>query len=145
MLVTQWNSLVAESLVTRYKSCSLQKVTRYSLQDLLVSRYRSSFLQISLVTFCKFCSLLVAEITLCKKLFVTPCKIHLLLVEKVARCKICLLLVADVAPCKKLLVARYEENPGINIYLKSRNIGEFYLVILYLLLIKNRKIPYKKN
>ena len=43
------------SLVTRFRSCSLQKITRYSLQNSLVTRCKNS-----LVTRCKLCLLLAA-------------------------------------------------------------------------------------
>ena len=80
--------LPVKSLVTRCRSCSVQKITPYSLQKLLVAKK-------SLVTGCKICSLLVAEVACCKKSLFT-------------RSKICSLLVAGVARCKKLLVTRCE-------------------------------------
>ena len=69
-------------LVARCRSCSLQKITRYSLKNLLV-----------LVA--KVRPWLVAKVARCKKSLVT-------------RCKICSLLVGEVAPYKKSLVARCE-------------------------------------
>ena len=56
------------ALVTRCRSCSLQKITRYLLQKLLVAKNHS---------------LLVAEVARCKKSLVTRCKIHSLLVAKI--------------------------------------------------------------
>ena len=96
-----------KSIVTCSRISSLQKITRYSLQKLLVAKITRYSLQNSLVT-------------RCKKSLVTRCKICLLLVTEVARCKkslvtrckICLLLVAEVACCKKLLVTRYEKRRG---------------------------------
>ena len=113
MLVTCWNSLVAlylwynhSLLVTRVRSCSLQKITRYSLQNSHVTCCRSFSLQNfnryslpnllgysmenfarckkSLVTHCKVCSFLVAEVTGCKNSLVICCKIRSLLVAEVA-------------------------------------------------------------
>ena len=76
-LVTRFQNL----LVTRCRSCSFQKVTRYSLQKLLVAKK-------SFVTRCKIRSILVAEIhsllitevAHCKKLLVTRYKIRSLLI-----------------------------------------------------------------
>ena len=67
-------------LVTRCRSCLLQKITRYLLQKLLVANKL-------LVTRCKIGSLLVAEVALCKISLVTRCQIRLLLVAEVARWK----------------------------------------------------------
>ena len=53
------------SLVTRCRSCSLQKITRYSLQKLLVAKNHS---------------LLVAVVARCKTSLATRCKIRSLLV-----------------------------------------------------------------
>ena len=54
------------------------KITRYSLQNSLVTRCKKS-----LVTRCKICPLLVAEVARCKKSHVTRCKICSLLVAEV--------------------------------------------------------------
>ena len=78
---TRYSLLVVKPLFTHCRSCSLQKITRYSL---------------------KLRSLLVAEVARCKKSLVTRCKIRSLLVAEVARgknsmvtrCKISLLLAA---------------------------------------------------
>ena len=70
-------------LVTRCRSCSLQKITRYSFQNSLVTRCRSCSLQNSLVTRCKIRSLLVAEVASCKNSLATPCKIRSLLIAEV--------------------------------------------------------------
>ena len=75
LLVTRWNSLVARyslqnSLVIRCRSCSLQKITRYSL---LVAKFAHYLLR----------KLLVAEVARCQKSFVTHCKIRSLLVAKI--------------------------------------------------------------
>ena len=89
------------SLVSRCcRSCSLQKITSYSLQNSLVTRCKKS-----LVSRCKIRSLLVAEVAPCKKSLVTRCKIYSLLVAEVNRCKNSL-----VARCKirSLLVAEVE-------------------------------------
>ena len=66
--------------VTR-RSCSLQKITRYSLQKLLVAKFACYSLQKLLVA--KNHSLLVAEVARCKKSLVTRCKIRSLLVAKI--------------------------------------------------------------
>ena len=69
-------------LITRCRSCSLQKITRYSLQKLLVANIHS---------------LLVAEVACSKNSLVTRCKNYSLVVAKrkiVSRCEIRLLLVA---------------------------------------------------
>ena len=58
----------------------------------------------------------------------------------ITRCKSCVLLVAEVARCKKLLVTRYKQNLIAYVYLKSINIGEFYLFVLYFQLIENKKV-----
>ena len=63
-----------KSLVTRCRSCSLQKFTRYSLQNSLVTCCRSCSLQNSLVTRCRSCSLQNLLVTRCNKSFVTQCK-----------------------------------------------------------------------
>ena len=87
------------------------KITRYSLQKLLVAKNHS---------------VLVAEVTCCKKSFVTRCKIYLLLLPEVAR-------------CKKLLAPRYEKIPETDVYLKPIKIVESDLYILYFQLTKNRE------
>ena len=81
--------------------CSLQKITRYSLQTFLVAKYRS--LLVAEVPRCKNDSLLVV-----KKSLVTRWKIHSLLVAEVARCKNHSLLVAKLAgySLQKLLVPK---------------------------------------
>ena len=137
--VTFHSLLVIRYKITRY---SLQKllvaknINRYLLQILLFNRCRSCLLQnitryllqILLVVRCESCSLqknhslLVAEVDRCKKLLVICCKIRSLLVAEVAPCKIYLLLVGDVAPCKKLLVTRYKEN-------QETKSGQFYLFL----------------
>ena len=88
-----------KSLVTHCKIRSFQNITRYSLQNLLITRCK-----IPLVARCKICLLLVADVDYCKKSLVTGCKIRSLLAAEVARCKkslvtlckICSLLVAEV-------------------------------------------------
>ena len=75
-------SLCKKPLVTRWRSFSLQKVTRYSLRNSLVSRCRSCLLL--KITRQSLQNLFVAR---CKKSLVTRCKIRLLLVQKVARYK----------------------------------------------------------
>ena len=73
-----------KSLVTRCRSCSLQNITRYSLQKLLVAKNHS---------------LVLAEAARCKKSLATPCKNcslqkitrYLLQNSLVARCRSCLL------------------------------------------------------
>ena len=73
-----------KSLVTRCRSCSLQNITRYSLQKLLVAKNHS---------------LVLAEAARCKKSLATPCKncslqkitLYLLQNSLVARCRSCLL------------------------------------------------------
>ena len=98
MLVTRCkitSYALQNSLVTRCKSCSLQKVTCYSLQK--IAHYS---LQNSLITRCRSCSLqkftcyslqirwlLVAEVAPCRNSLVTRCKIRLLLLAEVASCK----------------------------------------------------------
>ena len=70
------------------------------------------------------------------------------LMQKIARyslqiithCKSCVLLVAEVARCNKLLVTCYKQNPIAYVYLKSINISEFYLFVLYFQLIGNKKV-----
>ena len=87
---TRCSLLVVKSLVTCCKICSLLfaevvrcKESRYSLQNLLVTRCRSCSLQNSLVTRCKIRSLLVAEVASCKNSLATPCKIRSLLIAEV--------------------------------------------------------------
>ena len=70
--------LLQNSLVTRCRSCSLQKFTRYSLQNSLVTRCRSCSLQ-KITRY----SLQNSLVTRCKKSLVTRCKIHSLLVAEV--------------------------------------------------------------
>ena len=90
------------------------KITRYSLQNSLVTRCRSCSLQKSILALCKIRSLLVAEIhsLLIVKFAryfnaeVARCKIYSLLVAEVARCKKSLLTHKEVARFKKSLVAR---------------------------------------
>ena len=92
--------------VTRCRSCSLQKITRYPLQNSLVTRCRSCSLQ-EITRY----SLQNSLVTRCKKLLVTCCKVRSLLVAEVARCKKSLvtcckiypLLVAVAVHCKKSL------------------------------------------
>ena len=82
---TRCSLLVVKSLVTRCRSCSLQKITRYSLQNLLVTRCRSCslqkstyyWLQDSLVTRCRSCSLQKITHYLLKNSLVTRCKYSL--------------------------------------------------------------------
>ena len=109
------------SLVTCCRSCSLQKFTRYALQNSLVTRCRSCSLQKftryslqnSLVTRCRSCSL-----------------------QKITRYS---LQNSLVTRCKNSLVTRYEKTPRTNVYLKPIKLGEFYLFILYFQLTKNRE------
>ena len=69
-------------LVTRCRSCSLQNLTRYPLQDLLVPCWKSRLLHKPPVSYCKIRSLLVADVAGWKYLLVTLlntcCKISLL-------------------------------------------------------------------
>ena len=95
------------------------KFACYSLQKLLVAN-NYSLLDV------KFACYSLQKLLAANNFFVT-------------RCKICLLLLAEVARCKKLLVTRNEKNPEADVYLKPIKIGEFYLLILYLQLPKNRK------
>ena len=92
LLVTCWNSLVAryslqnhqllvaKSLVTRCKICSLLAAEVARCKKLLVTRCKKSP-----VTCCKIRSLLVSEVARCKKSLVTRCKIRSL----VSRCRSC--------------------------------------------------------
>ena len=98
-------------LVAKNHLLLVAKFPRYSLEKLLVAKNHS---------------LLVAEFARCKKSLVTCCKI-------------CLLLVAEIAPCQKLPVTRYGKNPRTNGYLKPIKMGEFYLLILYFQLTKERQ------
>ena len=102
------------------------KITRYSLQNSLVTRCRSCSLQKSILALCKIRSLLVAEIhSLLVVKFaryslqkfaryfnaeVARCKIHSLLVAEVARCKKSLLLIKKLLVLKShlLLVAKFD-------------------------------------
>ena len=72
-----------KSLITRCRSCSLQKITRYSLQNSLVTRCRSCSLQNSLVTRCRSCSLQKITRSSLQKLLVV--KSHWLFVAKFDR------------------------------------------------------------
>ena len=93
------------------------KITRYSLQNSLVTHCKNSLAtrcKNSLATRCKIRSLLVAEIARCKKPLATHCKIRSLLVAEIARCKNSLvarrkirsLLIAEVARCKNSLIVK---------------------------------------
>ena len=133
LLFTRWNSLVA-----CFKICSLLVVEVACCKKSLITRSRSCSLQKSLVTCCKIRSLLVAKVAHCKKSLVvakfaryslpklliakkslaTRCKIRSLLVGEVDRskislatgCKIRWLLVAEVARCKNSLVTHCTAN-----------------------------------
>ena len=85
-----------KSLFTCCRSWSLQKLTRYSLQNSLITRCK-----ISLTTRCKIRFLLVAEVARCEKSLGTRCKILLLLVAKIHSLR-----VAKFSHCKKSLVNR---------------------------------------
>ena len=90
-----WSLLLAEdtrckkTFVARCKTpwnCSLQQITRYPLQNSLVTRCKSSS-----VTCCKICSMLVATN-------------HSILVAKVANCQNHLSLVKTITSLVKILV-----------------------------------------
>ena len=106
-------------------SCSLQKITHYSLQNSLVTCCRN----------CQIRSLLVAEIACCKKSFVTRCKICLFLVAEIACCKKSLvtcckirsLLVAEIACRKKSLVTCCK--------IRSLLVAKIHLLLIALLIL----------
>ena len=85
-----------KSLFTCCRSWSLQKLTRYLLQNWLITRCK-----ISLTTRCKIRFLLVGEVARCEKSFGTRSKILLLLVPKIHSLR-----VAKFCYCKKSLVNR---------------------------------------
>ena len=122
-LVTRWNSLVARcslqkitryslqnSLVSRCRSCSLQKITRYSLQkflvaknhSLLVANFARYLLQKSLVA--EIHSLLVANFARYSLQKLLEAEIHSLLVAKFARYSLQKFVVAKI---HSLLVANF--------------------------------------
>ena len=99
--------LVAKSLVTRCRSCSLQKFTRYSLQKLLVAKNHSllvaKFARYSLqkLLVAKNHSLLVAKFARYSLQKLLVAKIYSLLVAKFARYSL-----QKFIRCKKSVVAR---------------------------------------
>ena len=132
-------------LVTRCRSCSLQKIThcfvvkfaRYSLQKLLIAKNHSLFR-------CKICSLLVAEIARCKKSLATHCEIRSLLVAEIARFKKSLVFRFKIP---SVLIATnhslLKQSPGgIIVCLKSTKLGGSFRFfnIICLLRPKNSKL-----
>ena len=93
-----------KSLVTRCRSCSLQNITRYSLQKLVLAKITRYSLWISLVTRCRTCSLQKMTRYLLQKLLVA--KHHSLLVAEVARCKKSL-----VSPCRSCSLQKITRYP----------------------------------
>ena len=111
------------SLVTRCRSCSLQKITRYSLQNSLVNRCRSCSLQ-------KITRYLLQNslVTRCKKALVTRCEIPSLLVTEVARSKKSLVFRCEIP---SILHAKnhssLKQSPaGIIVCLKSTKLDESF-------------------
>ena len=66
-LFTRCSLLVVKSLVTRCRSCSLQKITRNSLSNSVAIRCRSCSLETLTCYTLQNCLLLFAEVAPCKK------------------------------------------------------------------------------
>ena len=123
--------LVAKSLVTCCKICSLLVAEVARCEKSLVTRCKICSLQKSLVTRCKIRSLLVGEVARCKKSLVTCRKIRLLLVAEIAHCKKSIVTRCRSCTLQKITHHSLWKNSGTNIYLKPIKIGEFYLFFLF--------------